>query len=160
MRGLEAETEIHPFGGLQIDASGSYLKFGYLASSLNPSTGILPSMSTPYTPKWKWSAGVQYAFDVGNRGSLTPRIDVAYQDSVYSNAVNGPLNQIPAYTTANARLTWRSATGGWEAAVEVTNLTNKLYYLTTFDLTGAGGGSVAGQPAMPREWSFSLKKSF
>ena len=160
VRGLEAETEIHPFGGLQIDASGSYLKFGYLASSLNPSTGILPSMSTPYTPKWKWSAGVQYAFDVGNRGSLTPRIDVAYQDSVYSNAVNGPLNQIPAYTTANARLTWRSATGGWEAAVEVTNLTNKLYYLTTFDLTGAGGGSVAGQPAMPREWSFSLKKSF
>ena len=160
VRGVEAETEIHPFGGLQIDGSASYLKFGYLASSLNPSTGILPSMSTPYTPKWKWSAGVQYAFDVMDKGSLIPRVDVAYQDSVYSNAVNGPLNQIPAYTVANARLTWRAATGGWEAALEVTNFTNKLYYLTTFDLTGAGGGSVSGEPAMPREWSVSLKKSF
>ncbi len=44
--------------------------------------------------------------------------------------------------------------------MEVTNLTNKLYYVTTFDLTGAGGGSVAGQPGMPREWAVSVKKSF
>ena len=160
VRGVEAETEIHPFGGLQVDGSVSYLKFGYLASSLNAATGILPWMSTPYTPKWKWSAGVQYAFDVMGKGELIPRIDLAYQDSVYSNAVNGPLNQIPQYTVGNARLTWRSATGGWETALEVSNFTNKLYYLTTFDLTGAGGGSVSGEPAMPREWSVSLKKTF
>jgi len=160
VRGVEAETEVHPFGGLELDGSVSYLKFGYLADSLNPNTGIEPWMTTPYTPKWKWSLGAQYAIDVMNRGTLTPRVDVSYQDSVYSNAVNGPLNQIPEYTVANARLDWRNATGGWEVWLEVTNFTNKLYYLTTFDLTGAGGGSVSGEPAMPREWSVSIKKTF
>ncbi len=160
VKGAEFETEIHPVGGLEFDGSLSYLKFDYVASSLNPATGILPGMTTPYNPKWKWSVGAQYEFPVGEIGTLTPRVDVSYQDSVYSNALNGPLNRIPAYTVGNARLTYRNNKGDWEAAVEVTNFTNKLYYITTFDLTGAGGGSVAGQPAMPREWSVSLRKNF
>ncbi len=160
IKGAEAETEIHPWGGLEFDGSVSYLKFSYIGSSLNPSTGILPGMVTPYTPSWKWSLGAQYAFDVEGKGTLIPRVDVSYQDSTYSNAVNSALNQIPAYTVANAHLTWRNATGGWEVSGQVTNFTNKLYYLTSFDLTGAGGGSVSGEPAMPREWSISVKKSF
>jgi iron complex outermembrane recepter protein len=160
VQGIEGETEIHPWGGLEFDASGSYLHFKYIGSSLNPATGITTGMVTPYTPKWKWSLGAQYAFDVQGKGTLIPRVDVSYQDSVYSNAVNGPLNQIPSYTVANAHLTWRNATGGWEVSGQVTNFTNKLYYLTSFDLTGAGGGSVSGQPAMPREWSVSVKKTF
>ncbi len=79
---------------------------------------------------------------------------------MYSNALNGPLNQINPYTLWNAKLTYRPTSGGWETSVGVTNLTNKLYYVTTFDLTGAGGGSVDGQPGMPREWLVTVKKSF
>ncbi len=162
VKGAEAEAEVHPFGGMELDGSLSYLKFNYIGSSFNPNqvTGITVGMTTPYTPKWKWSFGAQYAFEVGDKGSLTPRVDVSYQDSVYTNALNGPNNFNPGYTVANARLTWRSATGGWEAALDVTNFTNKLYYLTTFDLSATGGGSVQGQPGMPREWTVSLKKSF
>ena len=161
VKGVEVETELHPYGGLEIDASGSYLNFHYIGSSINPNTGIQPWMSTPFNPKWKWSVGAQYAFDVPMlHGTLTPRVDLSHQSFVYSNALNGPLNRIPGYTVGNARLTWRANEGGWEAAFEVTNFTDKLYYLTTFDLTGAGGGSVSGQPAMPREWAVTLRKSF
>ena len=160
VKGAEAELEIHPVAGLELDGSVSYLKFDYITSSLAPDTGILPGMVTPYTPKWKWSFGVQYAFDLGDKGTLTPRIDGSYQDLIYSNAVNGPLNAIAPYTLFNARLTYKAPTGGWETSLGVSNLTNKLYYLTTFDLTGAGGGSVSGEPGMPREWLVSLKKTF
>ncbi len=160
MKGLEAETEIHPFGGLEIDGSASYLNFKYIASSLNPNTGILPGMATPYTPKWKWSFGAQYDFDLHGKGDLIPRVDGAYQSDLYSNAVNGPLNRIPAYALFNAKLTYRAPTGGWEVSGSLNNFTNKLYYVTTFDLTGAGGGSVAGQPGMPREWLVTLRKTF
>jgi iron complex outermembrane receptor protein len=117
-------------------------------------------MVTPFNPKWKWSIGTQYSFGIGDKGTLTPRIDLSHQSTVFSNALNGPLNRISGYTVGNARLTWRNAKGDWEAAVELSNFTNKLYYLTTFDLTGAGGGAVSGQPAMPREWSVSIRKSF
>jgi iron complex outermembrane receptor protein len=167
VKGAEAETEIHPFGGLELDGSVSYLDFKYTslagydpALGVSTTTGVSPSDVTPYTPKWKWSIGAQYSIPVGTLGELIPRVDLSYQGSVYSNALNGPLNYIPSYTVGNARLTWRNGKGDWEAAVEVSNFTNKLYYLTTFDLTGAGGGSVSAQPAMPREWSVSVMKRF
>ncbi len=43
--------------------------------------------------------------------------------------------------------------------MSVTNLTDKLYYLTLFD-THTGAGYLNGQPAMPREWSLTVKKTF
>ncbi len=159
VKGLEAETEIHPIGGLEIDGSASYLDFKYIKIN-DPTTGITLGMTTPYTPKWKWSVGAQYAFDLGDRGSLTPRVDVSYQSAEYANPINDPAyNQIAARTVWNGRLTYRAATGGWSAWLAVNNLTNKLYYLTLFDLHGSAG-YVNGQPAMPREWSVTVKKTF
>jgi iron complex outermembrane receptor protein len=158
--GFEAETEIHPAGGLEIDGSMSYLNFKYASIANAAATGITLGMSTPYTPAWKWSVGVQYAMDMGRWGSLTPRVDVNYQSSEFTNPINDPLwNQIPAYTVGNARITYRAPTGGWSAWLSVSNITNKLYYLTLFDLHGSAG-YVNGQPAMPREWSLTVKKTF
>ena len=157
--GFEAETEIHPVAGLELDGSFSYLDFKYIKIN-DPTTGITLGMTTPYTPKWKWSVGAQYAFDLGDKGSLTPRIDASYQSSEFANPINDPnYNQIAGYTVLNGRITYRAPVGGWSAWLEVTNLTNKLYYLTLFDLHGSAG-YVNGQPAMPREWSFTIKKTF
>ena len=96
----------------------------------------------------------------GTAGSITPRIDANYQSDVYTNASNGPLNQIDGYTLANARLTWRNARRTCRVALEVTNLFDKYYFLTLFDLTGAGAGIVSGQPGRPREWALTVKKNF
>ena len=159
VKGFEAETEIHPVAGLELDGSFSYLDFQYIKIN-DPTAGITLGMTTPYTPKWKWSIGAQYVIGLGNLGTLTPRIDAAYQSSEYANPINDPnYNQIAAYTVLNGKLTYRSPVGGWSAWLSVTNLTNKLYYLTLFDLSGSAG-YVNGEPAMPREWSFTVKKTF
>ncbi len=174
VKGAEAEAELHPLAGLELDGSVSYLDFEY--TRINPfaggptqPAGVQIGMVSPYTPKWKWSLGVQYEIPVGAAGSLTPRVDASYQSEIFTNAVNcGPIspgcvvansNRVPGYTLVNARLTWKSAKGDWQAALEVTNVTNKLYYNTLFDLMNFDG-SVLGQPGMPREWAVSLKKSF
>jgi iron complex outermembrane receptor protein len=117
-------------------------------------------MVPPYTPEWKWAVGAQYEIDLGGSGVLIPRADANYQSRVYSNAVNGPNNLIPGYTLANARLTWRNADEDLEIALEVTNLFDKYYLLTSFDLTGAGAGIVSAQPGRPREWAVTVKKTF
>lgn len=159
--GFEAETEVHPLPGLEIDGSLSYLNFKYttINNSQGP-TGILLGMKTPYTPDWKWSLGAQYTIDMGQYGTLTPRMDVSYQAAEFSNPINDPLwNQIPQYTVGNARITYRAPTGGWSAWLEVTNFTNQLYYLTLFDLHSSAG-YTNGQPSMPREWSLTVKKVF
>jgi iron complex outermembrane receptor protein len=159
VKGFEAETEIHPVAGLEMDGSVSYIDFQYVASSLNPQTGILPGMVTPQTPKWKWSAGVQYEVPVMGIGSITPRIDANYQAAVFDNAANSAFNRVPAYTVFNARLTWRNPGRDLEASLEITNFTDKLYYFNVFDLHNLAG-YVNAQPAQPREWAVTVRKTF
>ena len=191
VKGVEFETEAHPFGGLEIDGSLSYLDFKYTtvpnvdpATGRSTTTGISINGVTPFTPKWKWNIGAQYEFVFGSAGSLTPRIDLAYQSDTFTSPLNQPgdidasrtvvnpavftaaggllhLDRISAYTVANARITWRSADHSWSTSLEVTNFTDKLFYQTLFDSAEAGlPGYVAGQPALGRQWAVTVRKTF
>ena len=165
IKGLELETTIDPGNGLLIDGALSYLDFDYTAINAQaggPTSprGVQIGMVPPYTPKWKWAVGIQYEIDLGNSGSITPRVDANYQSDIFSNAVNGPNNLIEGYTLANARLTWRNPGEDLEVSLEVKNVFDKYYLLTSFDLTGAGAGFVSGQPGRPREWAVTVKKTF
>ena len=158
VKGLEFEANANLTKGWSINASASYIDFKY--TRLDPATGLTKADVSPFTPQWKADFGTQYEFDLGKAGSITPRIDVSYQDSIYTNAANGPNNKIDAYTIANANITWRNAERDLQATLEVTNLTDKYYYLTKFDLSAVGAGAVDAQPARPREVVFTIKKSF
>jgi iron complex outermembrane receptor protein len=170
VKGFEAELSAYPIHGMSVDASLSYLNFHYIASSLNPAAayptnpGGVAANDPPTSPPWKFSLGAQYKAELGSAGSITPRFDVTYQDKQFGGAsvIAGTrvLNFIPAYTTANARLTWENADGDLNVSLEVSNLTNKYYFLTVFDLRGAGAGFRKGRPGEPREWSLTVKKKF
>jgi len=41
-----------------------------------------------------------------------------------------------------------------------TNLANKQYYVSLFDLRAFGEGMETGQPGRPREWAVNLKYKF
>ncbi len=173
VKGFELETQMRPFGGLSIDGSLSYLDFKYTNTNF-ANTGIPLTAVAPYSPKWKWSVGAQYTFDVGHFGTLTPRVDATYQSSVFTDANNSPAgidpakvvtlpnantNLISGYTVLNGRVTWRNPKDDLQVSMEVTNLTNKLYYQTQF-FSPFAVGNVGGQPGMPREWLVTVKKSF
>jgi len=164
IKGFEVEASLRPVEGLSIDGSLSYIDFEY--TSINPSAGGPsnpggPQLDdvTPYTPKWKWSIGIQYKFDLGNTGSLTPRFDAAYQSEVFSNPANSAYERIAPYTLANARLTWRNADEDLDISLEVTNLFDKYYAITAYDATSSAGFATM-QPGRPREWAVSVKKQF
>jgi iron complex outermembrane receptor protein len=155
--GFEVEAEWHPGDRATIDASYSMLDFEY--TRIDPgATSVTLDMITPYTPENKLSLGAQYEFEVGN-GTLTPRIDVSFQDDIFANATNAPTNFIESYTLVNARLTWRSVNEDWRIALEATNLTDEYYYVTLFDLWGPVG-YVHGQPGRPAEYALSINRSF
>jgi iron complex outermembrane recepter protein len=163
IQGIELEAALYPVEGLSIDGSLSYLDFKYTA--INPLAGGAgnpggPQLddTTPYTPDWKWSLGVQYEIDLGGSGYLTPRIDAAYEADVYSNPANAPFELVPARTLANAKLTWKNADEDLEVALEVTNLFDKYYVETAYDASSAGFATM--QPGRPREWAMSVKKKF
>jgi iron complex outermembrane receptor protein len=169
IKGFEVETTLRPVHGLLIDGSVSLVDFDYThfatygaAAVGGPSNPNGPQFGNypVYTPRWKWSIGAQYDFDLGNAGSLTPRVDASYQSAVYGSAANGPTNLIKGYTIANARLTWANKDGDLQISAEVTNLFNKYYLVTVMDFVSQGAGLVSGQPSKPREWALTVKKSF
>jgi len=157
VKGVEAELTAEPVRGLLIDGSISYLDFKY--TRVNPQAGN--QIVRAYSPEWKWSIGAQYEFDMGDMGTLTPRVDASYTDEVYSSGTPRPTARIPAYTLANARLTWRSMERDWEVALEVTNFTNKVYYTSNADLSFIPViGFAWNAPGRPREWAVTLKRNF
>jgi len=169
IKGFEVETTVRPTEGLVFDGSLSLVDFDYKKFSQYGvvTVGGPTNLSGPqfgdypvYTPRWKWSAGLQYRVDLGDAGSITPRVDASYQDVVYASAVNRDSNKIDAYTIANARLTWENSAGDLQISAQVTNIFDKYYLLTVYDASLGTGGLVNGQPGRPREWALTLTKSF
>jgi iron complex outermembrane receptor protein len=176
--GIELEMEIAATDRLSLDFMASSIDFQYtrldptvaLASVVPGGRGQMTlDMKTPYTPEFTWSAGIQYAFPLPKGGSFTARVDAAYQDEVYTQAVNytqaQPVNDrktswIDSYTLAHLRLTWRSAAGGWETALDVSNATDEVYYQNIVDGVYTTVGYQAAQLGPPRMWTMGFRKSF
>ena len=178
--GFELELVAEPLPGLQVDAALSYIDQELVTSSLNPAAtsptveispgvfgtnpaGVVPG-DPPAVPQWKYSVGAQYKIDLGNSGSLTPRFDIFYQSRQYTGPdTSGPVRGrafIPGFATANLRLTWMNADEDLSISLEGTNVTDKYYFLSRFNLLGAGAGFDKALPAPPAEWAISVKKRF
>ncbi len=157
VKGVEAELTAEPVDGLLLDASASYLDFHY--TRVNPLAGT--QIVRAYSPEWKWSLGAQYELDLGEIGTLTPRVDASYTSEVYSSGTPRPTARIAPYTLVNARLTWRNPDSDWSVALEVTNLTDKLYYTSNADLSFIPViGFAWNSPGRPREWAVTVKRNF
>lgn len=168
VKGFEAELNLRPIDGLTIDASLAYLEFAY--KSINAaavSSGIGIEDNGMYIIPWSWSIGAQYEIDMGSKGTLTPRFDISHDDGYHRNANNVDavtgktdiFGFIPARTLLNGRLTYRTADEDWELALEVRNITDKLYYNDIFDNRGSTN-SIQGSPGEPRTWAVSVKRNF
>lgn len=118
-------------------------------------------------PEWNMSLGLQYRVQLGNGGSLTPRLDGFYQSLRHngpSNIANVcPIQCIPSYTTYNTRITYEPPSQDWRLSLSATNLTDKFYWqqvgaeLTT---TGAIPTNRSGVASRPREWALMIEKQF
>jgi iron complex outermembrane receptor protein len=159
IKGVELEVFAYPINGLQIDASASYLDFKLKRIGATGATiaGISMNNKAPYAPDWKIGGGIQYKFDIGDAGTVTPRFDVNYQSEFFSNIDNNPLARVNGYTVANGRIMFENASREWQVALSATNIFNKFYYLNKIRYPI---GIVVGQPALPREWKISVRRSF
>ena len=161
IKGFEAELNATPVEGLDIDASLSHLFGNY--STIDARVGNAILLTDPIvTPRWKFSAGIQYKADMGDSGSITPRFDVAVngKQSAGRIAAGGPIDYFPSYTLANARLTWKNKAEDLSVALEVQNLFDKYYTPGRFAAVYSFSGTIYSQVGRPREWAVSVKKEF
>lgn len=156
--GGELEIFVRPADGWQINGALSLMNFKY--DTINPLTGITLEMEAPFVNKTQASLGVQYEADLGSVGTLTPRLDVAYQSEFYYQAVNNrAYNLVPARALANARLTYKTPDRNWEVSLSVSNLFDK-YYTVARQENIANFGNAQEIIGRPQEWFVSVKRSF
>jgi iron complex outermembrane receptor protein len=68
---------------------------------------------------------VQYAFDLGQPATLTPRVDVSYMGQQWATYFEAPEDNLVARTLINAQLTYQHA--DWTVQAYGTNLADKVY---------------------------------
>jgi iron complex outermembrane receptor protein len=153
-KGVEFETQAR-FGGLQVDANLSWLKFEY--TYVNPVTLITPNEVLPYMPSWTAAAGAQYTLLFAAKGSLTARLDASTHTTIYTAAQNSVYNRTPGYSLLNAHLTWEAPKANWQIMLEAKNLTGKRYFFGQFDLVAAGQGTQVDNPGPPLEVDLEIK---
>jgi iron complex outermembrane recepter protein len=163
--GAELEVQAKPVQDLVFNLSGDYMHFRYVSlgaaaysPTLNPG-GIFMSDTAPYSPEVKANVGVQYTIGIGPLGTLTPRLDDTYTSRIYFDPQNLLASSQGGYSLMNGHVTYAPLNGKWTAALDVNNLTNKLYYLTMFNQLSSFG-ILTGQPGMPRNVLVSLKYTF
>jgi iron complex outermembrane receptor protein len=183
VKGVEAEITAIPVDGLQIELSGSYLKWDWKCVNPEVVETVQPGQSTACTSDAavigklagtpigfigeQGHFGIQYAIPMGHGGStMTPRFDASYQGPQTGNnlaaAPGSPTaiyGQIPGFTVASARLIFTNSKKDLETTLEATNLFNKYYYYAKFDLSTLGA-TINGSPGAPFGWALTVKKTF
>ncbi len=180
--GVEFELDATPVAGLTVSYTAGLTNFKWKNLGTNVGCQDLGAAAIDGTnclsgnpgyndtnigmAKWTSSLGLQYRIDMGNAGSLLPRLDANYHSAIYNNYYNNfnpngtGIAQTAALTMLNGRVTWESADSGWSVAAFVTNLTDKYYYQSYLDLRAFGEGQMSAQPGEPREWGVTLRKTF
>jgi iron complex outermembrane recepter protein len=164
VKGAELEINAIPIKNLLVNASAGYLDFKYHSlgaaalSAQNPG-GVRLSDVAPYSPTFKENVGVQYTVQLWGAGTLTPRLDDTYQSRIYFDPQNVLASSQGGYSILNSHLTWHHPRGKLSVAVDVNNVTNKLYYLSKFNQLQSFG-ILTGQPGEPRKVIASFKYSF
>lgn len=161
IKGFEVEMFANPVDGLDIDASLSHLTGHW--SKIDPRVGNAILLSDPIvSPKWKWSAGIQYRADFGDAGSVTPRFDVTHTGKTSAGriAAGGPIDYFPSVTLANGRITWKNPDEDLSVSFEGSNLFNKYYHPFRFAAVYSFSGTIYSQVGRPREFAVTVRKEF
>jgi iron complex outermembrane receptor protein len=158
IKGLELEAQLRPTSRLSLDLSAGYLDFQY--KKVVATSGVGLGMKSIYTPKLTVSAGAQYEVDLGGAGTLTPRVDYSYRSSIFTDAVNAPINRLDKLGLVNARLTWENRNKHWAVTLSATNLLDKFYYESTSLRAGVPYFSGSARLGQPRQWQVTVRRSF
>jgi outer membrane receptor protein involved in Fe transport len=77
----------------------------------------------PQAPRWKFAAGVQYTFRLGNGMTVVPRADYTYTGKFWARSFNKPIDRIDGYNVINAQIQLNGADERWFARAFVQNAT-------------------------------------
>jgi len=169
--GVEIDMQADPFEGFQVDGSLGYLGFKYVnlgnadpavivANGFSAASSPCLSCRPGRAPKLTANLGAQYTIGMGSSiGGITVRGDLAYRSRTDFAVNNLDRAAQSGYALLNGRVTWNSSKQDWQVSFFVTNITDKKYVVSVLDFYDSLG-SLEKSYARPREWGFTVKRTF
>jgi iron complex outermembrane receptor protein len=158
VKGVEAQIQ-GKFGAFSFNLGGSYVasRLGQFVAldSRNLALGeqVLTGRPLPNAPPWTAQVGAQYAIDLHNGDTLTPRVDYGYVDARWATVFEvSPADRLAPQNLVNALLTY-DRHDNWQVALYATNLFD-LHYVSLQLL-----GNLA-MPGPPRQFGIRVSKTF
>jgi iron complex outermembrane recepter protein len=158
LKGIEAQMQA-ALGALSFDLGTSYVSSSlgrFLAiDSRNLAFGLqtLTGRPLPNAPLWTAQAGIQYAFNLGSRQTLTPRVDYGLVGSRWATVFQVPPGDFLAEQNIFDAQVKYDASESLAFTLYGTNVFNDHY--VSLQLL-----SNLGQPGPPRQFGIRVSKSF
>ncbi|WP_321396045.1 TonB-dependent receptor [Emcibacter sp.] len=157
IKGFELELQMTPADGWFVEAGLGYLDAGYDEIDFD-TTFVEKTNRLDRVSDWSLSAAVSKEFDLGNSGSLVPRVDWSYRSEFDNDAFNTPELHQGGYHLLNANMTWENADETMAVVVGVKNLTDEKYLHT--GIIGDAFQSYEGLYDRGREWYLTGRFNF
>lgn len=163
IEGIEIDTVFIPNQFLKLSAAYAYTR-GEFEDFVNPHTGEdLSDIRYPLIPKNKVSIAARFFLPVNpGLGELSFTTTYSYQSeiSIIQAGLPEPGSTIDGYGLLNLSVDWRNISGSsFDATLFATNVTDKEYLTSTFNLFRAVGYSY-GYPGEPRMYGVKVGYRF
>ena len=164
VRGLEFEGIWEPIEDLSLSVTYGYLNSKYLEYvGFDFATGEVADFSGNRmirAPEHTATLAAEYLWDLGDRGSIIPRIQYFISDDIYFNASNRPEDTEPSYGTLQLRGRWQSADDDLFIEGFVQNVPDQDVRSTRSIGSGLLGRPVTVAYEPPRTWGVRIGGSY
>lgn len=161
VNGVEVEYQWLPSRNWLINGNLAWLDAKY-DEFLYAGVNIAHEQEFTNAPEFSGAVNVEYRMDLAGGGNVAARVGYSYQSEVVATTEivrtgAQPIRQ-DGYGLVNAGVTWRSA-GPWTLSLQGTNLTDKEYRTTGYNLNAALG-VLTGFYGAPRQVALTARYDF
>ncbi|WP_161965826.1 TonB-dependent receptor [Steroidobacter cummioxidans] len=164
--GVELDVEAIPFRGLRLKASATWLdaQFGRFSSidPIYPERGEqdLTGNRLPQAPTWQFGVSGQYSLPISSTLEVTARADYKWQNEIYFDLFNNPLNTQDSYGLLNASLAIGTQDQRWSLTAFIRNAFDERYVSQSVTSASDTVPARVGQLGAPSQYGVTLSHRF
>lgn len=157
VNGAEVEYQWLPTANWLISGNLAWLDAKY-DEFITAGVNVADSQRFTNAPEFSGAVNVEYRTDLASGGNLSARVGYSYQSEVWPTTDLSPVIRQDGYGLVNAGVIWKSG-GPWSLSLQGSNLTDKEYRTTGYNINAALG-VLTGFYGAPRQYTVSARYDF
>jgi iron complex outermembrane recepter protein len=156
VQGLEVEYQFKPSQRWLIGGNLAWLDATY-DEFISAGVNVAQNQRFTNAPEWSGAFNVEHLVPLARGGELSARVGIYYQSEVVPTTDLSPAIIQSGYSLLNAGLMWRTG-GPWTLSLQGTNLTDKEYRTTGYNIPALG--ILTGFYGPPRQIMLTARYDF